>query len=289
VREAQTSLKLNGDSMSVSLMRTPLLARQSISAASVFAGSMALALGSTAAGAADLPLKTPQAPAYQWSGCYVGFNLGGGTSGTNFATTVGPGTHLLDPNPAVVAGSGGGGANADGVLAGGQVGCNWQSGTLVLGLEGDFDYFYSNPNFSNNTNTLSDGVTPFTISQSLTTDYLATVRPRIGIGADRNLAYITGGVAFTRINYTESYSDGATPPGVGTATASRSLVGWTAGAGWEYAFADHWTVRAEYLYAAFPKTSALGAITDAAGGSNPLGGSSDVTIQLIRAGLNFKF
>jgi outer membrane immunogenic protein len=250
---------------------------------------MALAVGSTAAGAADLPLKAPQAPAYQWSGCYIGLNFGGGTSGTNFSSSVAPGTHLLSADPAVVAASGGGGSNADGPLGGGQIGCNWQSGTLVLGLEGDFDYFHSNPDFSNNTNTLSNGVTPFTISQSLTTDYLATIRPRIGIAADRNLAYITGGVAFTQINYTESYSDGATPPGAGTATASRSVVGWTAGAGWEYALSDHWTVRAEYLYAAFPKTSALGAITDAAGGSNALGGSSDVTIQLIRAGVNYKF
>ena len=134
-----------------------------------------------------------------------------------------------------------------------------------------------------------ESATPFTISQSLTSNYLATVRPRIGVGADRNLAYITGGVAFTRVTYAESYSDGAVPPGVGTATASRNLVGWTAGAGWEYAFADHWTVRAEYLIAGFPKTSALGVITDAAGGSNALSGSSDDLIQLIRAGVNFKF
>jgi outer membrane immunogenic protein len=250
---------------------------------------MTLACGSPTARAADLALKAPAAPAYQWTGCYAGINLGAGASGTNFTSTVDPGTHLLGADPAVVAASGGGGANANGVLAGGQVGCNWQNGTLVLGLEGDFDYFHSNPNFSNNTNTLSDGVTPFTISQSLTTDFLTTIRPRIGVAADRNLAYITGGVAFTRVNYTESYNDGAVPPGAGTAAASRYLVGWTAGAGWEYAFAEHWTVRAEYLYAAFPKTSAVGAITDAGGGSNPLGGSSDVTIQLVRAGVNLKF
>ena len=106
-----------------------------------------------------------------------------------------------------------------------------QSGTLVSGLEGDFDYFHSKANFSNNTNTLSDGNT-FTISQSLTTDFLATVRPRIGIAADRNLAYITGGAAFTRVSYTESYVDGAAPPGAGTATASRYLaVGLPAPAG----------------------------------------------------------
>ena len=254
-----------------------------------FVISVPLACSSLTASAADLAVKTPEPPPYQWTGCYVGLNLGGGASGTNFSSAVGSGTHLLGADPAVVAGSGGGGANAEGPLAGGQAGCNWQTGTLVLGIEGDFDYFHSNPNFGNNTNTLSDGVTPFTISQSLTTNYLATVRPRIGIGADRNLAYITGGVAFTRVSYTESYSDGAAPPGAGTARASRNLVGWTAGAGWEYAFAEHWTVRAEYLIAGFPKTSALGAITDAAGGSNALSGSSDVTIQLIRAGVNFKF
>jgi outer membrane immunogenic protein len=263
--------------------------RQSMMGAQILITLLALYCGSSAANAADLAPKAPEPPPHQWTGCYAGFNLGGGSSGTNFSSTVAPGTHLLGADPAIVAGSGGGGTNATSVLGGGQVGCNWQTGTLVFGLEGDLDYFRSSPTFANNTNTLSDGVTPFTISQSLTTDFLSTVRPRIGIGADRNLAYITGGVAFTRVNYTESYTDGAAPPGTGTATASRYLVGWTAGAGWEYAFAEHWTVRAEYLIAGFPTTSANGAITDAAGGSNPLRGSSDVTIQLIRAGVNWKF
>ena len=147
-------------------------------------------------------------------------NLGGGTSGTNFGSTVDPGTYLAAGDAATVSGSGGGGANADGILAGGQVGCNLQSGTLVYGLEGDFDYFHSNPKFNNNTNILADGNT-FAISQSLTTNFLATVRPRIGIAADRNLAYITGGAAFTSISYTEGYVDANAPPGTGTATASQ--------------------------------------------------------------------
>ena len=287
--EAQTSLELTGIHPCLFHSRKPRHWRV-IDLRRPHLGRLdGIACGLTAVRAADLALMKPKEPAYQWTGCYIGLNLGGGTSGTNFSSSVGPGTHLLGGDPVVVAASGGGGANADSVLAGSQAGCNWQTGMLVLGLEGDFDYFHSNPNFGNNTNTLSDGVTPFTISQSLTTNYLATVRPRIGIGADRNLAYITGGVAFTQASYTESYTDGAAPPGVGTATASRNLVGWTAGAGWEYAFADHWTVRAEYLIAGFPKTSAVGAITDAGGGSNPLSGSSDVTIQLIRAGVNLKF
>lgn len=255
----------------------------------VAAVSTLLACISTASFAADMALKAPQPAAYQWSGCYVGANVGGGASGSNFDTVVNPGTHLLGGDPAVVAATGTGSHGGDGLIAGGQVGCNWQSGLFVAGLEGDLDYFHSNPWFSNSTITLTDGVTPFAVTQSVTTDYLATIRPRIGIAADRNLAYLTGGVAFTRVSYLESYNDGAAPAGIGTAAASKSLVGWIAGAGWENAVADHWIFRAEYLYAGFSKVNAVGAITDAGGGVNTLHGSSDLTVQIIRAGVNYKF
>jgi outer membrane immunogenic protein len=286
MRQGAASTHIRGDIMSVPFTDAPSAHRSKLTVC-IFTVLMAFAYGPRPAVAADLPLKALESPAYQWSGCYLGANLGAGTSGANFGSGVDPGTHLSAGDAATVSGSGGGGANANGVLAGGQAGCNLQSGTLVYGLEGDFDYFHSNPQFNNNTNTLADGNT-FAISQSLTTNFLATVRPRIGIAADRNLAYITGGAAFTRISYTEGYGDANAPPGAGTASASGSLAGWTAGAGWEYAFADHWTVRAEYLYASFPTTSALGTITGA-GGANTLHGSTDLIIQLVRAGVNFKF
>jgi outer membrane immunogenic protein len=272
--------------------RFRLLASHSGWNAGCLAATLAMLAGVPAASfAADMavPTKAAPAPAYNWSGCYAGLNVGGGASGTNFTTAVDPGTHLLDPDPAIVSNGGSGSHGGDGLLAGGQVGCNLQSGSLVFGLEGDTDYFHSNPWFSNTSLTLSDGVTPFTIKQSLTTNYLATIRPRIGVAADRNLAYLTAGAAFTRVSYLETYADGAAPPGSGSAAASKSLVGWVAGAGWEYAFADRWTFRAEYLYAGFSRVNALGAITDAAGGANALRGSGDLTVQLLRAGVNYRF
>jgi outer membrane immunogenic protein len=250
---------------------------------------LAVTFAISPAQAADMPTptKAPAPPSYQWTGCYVGLNAGGGTSGTNFGSTVDPGTYLLVANgdPAAVGGSGGGGANADGFIGGGQAGCNWQSGTFLVGLEGDYDYFRSKPNFANNTNTLAAG-TPFTLSQSVTTDFLATARPRIGIAADRNLGYITGGAAFTRADYTETYTDAA--GGTGAAATAKSLVGWTAGAGWEYALAEHWTFKLEYLYASFQSINALGVISGP-GGSNTLHGSTNLVIQVARLGANFKF
>jgi outer membrane immunogenic protein len=254
----------------------------------LFAATTILVAGlCTAAAAADMPVKAPQPQpsAYQWSGCYVGINGGAGAGGSNFSSVVGAGSYLTDPDPATVAGSGGGSYNNTTFAVGGQVGCNYQTGTVVVGLEGDYDYLPSKSQFNNDTNALADG-TPFAIGQSLTSNYLATVRPRVGIAADRNFAYVTGGVAFSDATYSETYSDAA--GGVGSASASKFLTGWTAGAGWEHAFSEHATLRFEYLYASFPATSAAGMITGP-GGSNPLSGSGDLVIQVARAGLNFKF
>ena len=261
-------------------------ARDICRCASFFVGAAFAAILSMGVGfAADMPAKAPAAqPAYQWSGCYIGLNAGGGASGSNFTTTVGAGTFLVGSDPATVSNDGTGSGSGSNFLGGGQAGCNWQSGTVVAGLEGDFDYYRSNSNFLNNTDTISSG--PFGIGQSLKTDYLATVRPRIGIAADRNFAYITGGVAFTEAHYTETYSD--SNGGVGAASASKFLTGWTAGAGWEYALAAHWTVRVEYLFSDFSTTSATGVITGPTE-SNPLRGSGDLIIQVARAGVNFKF
>jgi outer membrane immunogenic protein len=254
--------------------------------------ALAGTLATGSALAADMPMKAPAAPTYQWSGCYVGLNAGGGGSASNFSSTVDPGTYLLGGDPALVGTNAAGSHNDTDFLGGGQAGCNLQSGLLVFGLEGDFDYFHSNPTFTNGAGpavgplTLSTGV-PFTVTQSLTTNYLAIVRPRIGVAADRNFAYITGGAAFTTASYTRSYADGAGATGI--ATGSKFLTGWTAGAGWEYAWADHWTFKLEYLLASFPTTSALGAITEPGVGANTLHGSADLVIQLVRAGVNFKF
>ena len=253
------------------------------------AAATPLALPSTAANAADMPAKAPAARTYNWGGCYIGANGGGAESGSDFTTTVGAGTHLTPADAALVSVGGTGSANGPNFLGGGQAGCNWVSGTWVYGLEGDVDYFRSNPQIINGTATLSDGVTSFTVGQSLTTNYLATVRPRLGVAADRNLFYITGGPAFTKTSYTQTYLDALVPSGTGVATGSKFLVGWTAGVGWEYAWTDNWTLRLEYLFASFPTTSGAGAITDAAGGTNPFHGSADLVIQTARAGVNFKF
>ena len=240
--------------------------------------------------AADLAVKAAASPAaYSWAGCFVGLNGGAGAGGSNFNTAVGDGTYLAPADAALVATTGGNGSgNASSWLGGGQAGCNWQSATFVYGLEGDFDYFRDRPQMVTGNGTLSDG-TPFGVTQALQTDYFASARGRIGVAADRNLFYVTGGVAFTKINYTQTYVDAETPPGIGSASASKSLVGWTVGAGWEFAMTSNWVVRTEYLFAKFPSTNAQGTIGNGTGVSNPLQGSADLVVQIARLGMSYKF
>ena len=123
-----------------------------------------------------------------------------------------------------------------------------------------------------------------------TTNYLATVRPRIGIArrSQPRLHHRRRGVHQRQLHRKLRGCERRLPP----APAQQRLeiaVGWTAGAGWEYALADHWTVQAEYLFASFPTTNALGTDHRCRRNRNTLHGSTDLVIQLVRAGVNFKF
>jgi outer membrane immunogenic protein len=251
-------------------------------------------LGSVSA--ADLPVKAAApAPAFSFTGCYVGVNLGYGGSGSDFTSRLDPGTHLVDPTDLVAAGSTGtGSGNDQGVIGGGQAGCNLQTGIFAVGLEGDWDYFKSKAAFTNPNGALATTGDPVAVTQTLQTNSLATIRPRVGIVSDRILIYATGGVAFARVSYTQNYLDqfnGGANTAAGLVTASRTLVGWTAGAGWEWAWTDHVSVKAEYLFAKFPTLNGLGTIVEAGnpGATNALHGSADLTIQTARVGVNYRF
>src|SRR5215203_4058800 len=99
-----------------------------------------LCLISQSASAADMPVKARPAPAvaaFSWSGCYVGGNVGwksGRSSGTEFIPQAAGAGGTSEASSLDV-----GSQNDSTAVGGGQVGCNWQSGRFVYGLEGDID------------------------------------------------------------------------------------------------------------------------------------------------------
>jgi outer membrane immunogenic protein len=178
-----------------------------------------LALGGTAA-AADLPPAGPvpyykapaYAPAYNWSGFYLGINGGGGWGRSDWTTT--------------------GGFNTSGGLVGGTIGYNYQINQAVLGVEGDIDWADINGSVT------TAGCPAATATCTTGDNWLSTVRGRLGYAADRFMPYVTGGAAFGDINAS----------GPGLAGNDTTNVGWTLGGGIEFAIAGHWTAKAEYLY-----------------------------------------
>ena len=140
-----------------------------------------------------------------------------------------------------------------GVTGGGQVGCNYQAGWLVLGLEGDVEYTGLNANRAavslGNTNGGPATIIPGNISESFSSQWLSTVRGRLGFASGAWLYYATGGLAIANVSFADQVClPSAATPTCNTASSSNTRTGWAAGGGIEWKIASSWNVKAEYLY-----------------------------------------
>jgi outer membrane immunogenic protein len=208
-------------------------------------------------------------PVYNWAGVYVGVNGGWGWGNAKYtANAVGffPGTT--------------GTIHDNGGVVGGTLGFNYQAGAFVFGLEGDWDWS------AINTGTTSS-ICNFSGTCQTGNNWLATARGRFGYAADRVLFYATAGGAFANVKTTFNSVD-----------TTHEQSGWTAGGGVEWAFADNWTAKIEYLYVDLGNRSFNCATTACviASGTNGItanGPAIPVTVglteNLVRAGVNFKF
>jgi outer membrane immunogenic protein len=189
-------------------------------------------LGIGSASAADLPVKASPyiapAPAFSWTGCYVGVHAGAGVlleQGFQDVTT-------LIPKD----GHGVGG------LAGGQIGCNYQTGMLVLGIEGEG--FWSGMKVTHDEfGGANPGILVSTTSIRNKWDY--DVAGRFGIAFDRALVYGKAGWVFGDFDW--NYADIKPVSTQGRATLGGLLIG----LGLEYAFTNNWTAKFEYDYLGF--------------------------------------
>ena len=211
--------------------------------------SVAALTGTAAAADLSRPAPAPYykapvvAPVFSWTGFYIGLNGGGGFGRSAWDST--------------------GSFNTSGGLVGGTIGYNYQIGQAVVGLEGDVDW----ANINGTTNNLCG------LGCKTKDSWLSTVRGRLGYAADRFMPYITGGAAFGDIK--------ASTPGF--AGASTTNAGWTLGAGLEFAVAQNWSLKAEYLYVDLGKfncgITCGAAVTD----------NVSFRTNLIRAGVNYHF
>jgi outer membrane immunogenic protein len=192
-------------------------------------GAAAIAIlalaGLRQASAADMPAALPiyrpppSVVAQNWTGCYLGANVGGGWSKFNYVDPAGPTTFAVH--------------TADGVVGGGQAGCDLQLGPIVLGAGGMFD--------GSGIDGQSTGAFGGATSK---VPWFGNVMGRVGVAVMPNaLVYGKGGFGWVgdRLRTTTS-------TGIETAFANPTRSGWLAGIGIDWMFAPGWSVFVEYDY-----------------------------------------
>jgi outer membrane immunogenic protein len=198
------------------------IARKGMIALAVFVGMAVASIPAAADGGNQAYPDRPYYPSI-WQGLYAGVHVGFSNGG-------------------------------DGVLGGGQLGYNWQSGRIVYGVEGDFAL-----------SSIEEGASacsPFACAHaSASLDWMATARGRIGYLIDpRILAYATAGIGIV----SWSAEGGITGCQLCTIKLDGTESGFVFGLGVEGKISETMTARIEFL----------------SGG--------DLQPDVVRAGLNFK-
>ena len=226
-----------------------------------------------------------------WSGFYVGGSLGASWGDTSTRTSSNPGNGAIVIPPVDLArinALGADSSNKTGFFGGVEGGFNFVAGSWLFGLETDFCAFDVNQSKAN-TFTSGLAISPpvqMTLTQQLTTDWLWTLRPRIGFTGGPWLVYATGGVASSKIKYSVAFSDTRTPQDVASQSLSDTKTGWVAGVGGAYAFTPNLSVKGEYLY------TDLGNIRGTL--STPTGfvsltSQAKVKANILRVGVDYRF
>ena len=243
----------------------------------LIASALALAAGGQAL-AADLPPPPPAprapatyipvAPPYNWTGFYIGGNLGYGFGSGSFSDTLVPPTNFTT-------------TSNNGFLGGGQLGVNYEfhSG-LVLGAEAMFDWLAN----ARTTFTASN-TTAGTATGTINNRWITMATGKVGFAWDRLFGYGKFGGAWVG-GTSNSFTAGATPLSV---SINSTSVGWTAGAGLEWAFAGNWSFRAEYDIIGLQGQSFTVPRTPATRFGGDTIEVNDRTIQMITAGLSYRF
>jgi outer membrane immunogenic protein len=223
-------------------------------------------------GFAPVPVSIPS-PVMGWTGFYAGLNAGYAwdaspnvyTAGTPLLSNLGM-SGLDWGSASALSATGAAGTNGSGGLAGGQLGYNRQFNNFVAGLEADIQSVHMRGRgaFSNAAQSAVDFLgTTYTdtsmssVEHEKTVDWLGTVRGRLGyLVTPTLLAYATGGLAYggvtARAGAFQVWSGNFLAPSLQTSGAagrfSDTLVGWTAGGGFEWMFAPQVSLKGEYLY-----------------------------------------
>ena len=197
--------------------------------------------GSAFAADMGLPMKAPAPapiPYASWQGFYIGGLVGAARLNAS-CTEVANGSAFgpcgsANPGPVSAVNS------ATGLLAGVEVGYDWQQRYFVYGVAADWTW-------TNLKHTTRGGTGSTITTFQSKVDWLASFRGRMGLAVDDTLVYVTGGLALGELKSSTTEVDSSGTTG-NYSSLSTVKVGWVAGVGAEHKFNQNWSVKGEFLY-----------------------------------------
>jgi outer membrane immunogenic protein len=215
----------------------------------------------------------PVIPIYSidWTGFYLGGHFGGMWGNSDW----------FDLGAGNI-----GSHDASGIIGGGQVGYNFQTGPWVWGPQASLSG--STLEGRHLDTVFQFGPAPQTNHTRI--DFAGTLTGRIGYATGPLLLYGQGGAAWAQTRYSLV---GFFAPGLEFAAADSTKWGWTAGAGVEYGFAPQWSGFVEYDYLGFGSDVAslkcIASVSCGPPGANAIGISIRENFHTIKTGINFRF
>ncbi len=194
--------------------------------------------------------------AQDWSGFYAGVLAGYGSGELKGATPAGAFASTT---------------SFSGALLGGALGANYQTGSFVVGVEGDVAW-------SGMTGSKACVGAPAQTC-SIDVHWMSTLRARAGYTIDDLMVFATAGLSMANGTAKTSPASGGT-----TGSDTQTFVGWAAGLGAEYMVAENVSLKLDYLYSDWgSRTSPINTV---AAGSAYVGSP---TSHAVRVGLNYRF
>jgi len=221
---------------------------------------------------------------FRWSGWYSGAHVGYGWGSSD--TSIAPGDAAAIAFVPFFAATGtptSVSQDQRGFLSGALGGFNVQSANMVWGVESDI----SIGTLKGSESVPSAPGFPFTTNTVSKTDWLSTLRLRAGLlVTPQTLLYVTGGLAVGHVEH--SYTLAINGAGVNffSGSTSGTEIGWTAGAGAEFAISPRMTLRGEYLYYDLGDTKFAAPGLPGVGNFNV---TAENTGHIARAALAYKF
>lgn len=174
---------------------------------------------------------------------------------------------------------------ANAYIGGIQAGYNYQISNWVPGVVMDFDYLGLDKNYDSGRVFNAGSGSTYIVESSYKTNWLMTIRPRVGYSFGSVLPYLTGGLAVGREKYSQTITQ-INIPFLEKGTLAQMEPGWTVGGGADFALAKSWQLMAEYLYVHLRSASvqSIGSLT-----TYNATHSAQLNAQIVRLGINYVF